>query len=180
MSFKRYDINNFKYVKQKNFYSNHYYPKVLHKEKKINYFNKINEQKTELERIYGANLNKHRIFQIERKVKNNTKIQDNNISNLNISNLNKMKNLDNKNYKYSKDKTYNYFVHSEYIYIPCQEIPPGGWIQHCIFCNDKTSCIENINKYKLYCCNRCQKKYNYNDKIDICDKAIKHLKRIGY
>ena len=62
-------------------------------------------------------------------------------------------------------RDYEKFKKSEYIYKPQLDLPAMGWIQQCILCCNLTTSIEEIYPYKLYCCNRCQKKYSEKRKL---------------
>ena len=53
---------------------------------------------------------------------------------------------------------------SKYIYAPSYNLPKDGWIQNCIFCHSSTTITHKINDYSVYCCNRCNKKYDYYQK----------------
>ena len=161
---------------------------MINKRFNINeYKNKINK----MEKIYsGKSLYKQKPFINENKSKNNYTNQ----YNLEFKRKSKKKELHvntkarkrlnynfdkNNNYKRSHiydDYKYNNFYKTEYIYYPVDDLPYMGWIQLCIFCYNQTTSIENIDKYKLFCCNKCQKKYKIDDKknkIKVIKKFIR-------
>ena len=80
----------------------------------------------------------------------------------------------------SDHKKYEGFRFSEFLYIPSRDLPYGGWIQHCLFCHHETTSTEKIEEWKLYICNRCQKKHNSYEKHELCSEVIKYIRRLGY
>ena len=66
----------------------------------------------------------------------------------------------------SNIKKYDAFIPSKLIYVPFSNLPGGGWLQPCIFCENITSCIEKVNTFEIYCCNHCQKKYTIQQKYN--------------
>lgn len=118
------------------------------------------------------------VFKRERNQNNNIKLYDNKISDLNV-NVNKKGIMERIHYAgVFNQRKYNNFTVSEYLYVPTNDIPVMGWIQHCVFCHNETTSIENIEKYKLYCCNRCQKKHSYNDKRLMSADIIQYFSRL--
>ena len=66
----------------------------------------------------------------------------------------------------SNIRKYETFIPSKLIYVPINNLPAGGWLQLCIFCENITSCIEKVYNYEIYCCNHCQKKYTMHQKYN--------------
>ena len=62
-------------------------------------------------------------------------------------------------------RDYDKFKKTEYIYKPQIGLPAMGWIQKCILCCNLTTSVEEIYPYKVYCCNRCQKKHSEKRKL---------------
>ena len=170
------------------------------KEKKINYLGTLtDDRRSELMRIYGAkpkekkppsktffkratNLSLPRKswpFRIERNQKN-IKLSDNKMSELKID-PNKKTKIERLEYvRGSNHKKYDKFKFSEYLYVPSSDLPYGGWIQHCLFCNHETTSTERIEEWKLYICNRCQKSHSYYEKSEICSEVISYIRHLGY
>ena len=71
------------------------------------------------------------------------------------------------------NRQYDIYIKSDYVYYPMNDLPHMGWIQCCIFCNNLTSSVQNVDKYKVYCCNKCNKKYDKKQK----DLKIKKVRR---
>ena len=80
----------------------------------------------------------------------------------------------------SNHKKYDKFQSSEYLYIPSRDLPHGGWIQHCTFCDYETTSLEQVDDYKLYCCNKCQKKHSVYEKRKLCFEILRYIDRLGY
>ena len=174
------------------------------KENKPNYLEKLtDERRSELMRIYGAKPKETKPekkvppkrffkrttslslprkawpFRIERNQKN-IKLQDNRMSEPKIDPKKKPK-IERLEYVRGSDhKKYEGFRFSEFLYIPSRDLPYGGWIQHCLFCHHETTSTEKIEEWKLYICNRCQKKHNSYEKHELCSEVIKYIRRLGY
>ena len=78
----------------------------------------------------------------------------------------------------SNHRKYEALVDSEYLFIPSGGLPAGGWIQSCVFCNYETTSVEAIGDYKLYCCNRCQRKSSRREKRAMAASIVQYLSQL--
>ena len=56
-----------------------------------------------------------------------------------------------------------------------ENLPPEGWIQTCIMCNDICSSTEKVFSYNIYICGKCKKKYRAIEKL----RRLHKLKNSG-
>ena len=210
MSFKNFNIQDYNRIRQTIDLSRRVEEREKKEKKSNYLEKLTDERRTELMKIYGpkvkepkkenAKLEKRvepRTFfkrttslalprktwplRMERNQKKNIKLQDNKMPELNID-VNKKIRMERIRYNstVSNHRKYETYQFSEYLYVPNRDLPFGGWIQHCVFCHHETTSVVKVDDYKLYCCNRCDKKHNGYEKREICSDIIKYLSRLGY
>ena len=201
MSFKNFNIQDYNRIRQTVDLSRRVEEREK-KEKKSNYLEKLtDERRSDLMKIYGPKVKepKNNIppktffkktnlclprktwpFRMERNPKNNIKLHDNKMAELKID-VNKKTTTEKINYAKRFDhRKYETFKVSEYLYIPSRDLPYGGWIQHCAFCSYETTSLEQVGDYKLYCCNKCQKKHSRYEKRELCHDILTYIHQLGY
>jgi len=206
MSFKNFNIQDYNRTRQTVDLSRRVEEREK-QERKSNYLEKLtDERRSDLMKIYGPKVKEPKVkelknnipsktffkksnlclprktwpFRMERNPKNNIKLHDNKMAELKID-VNKKTNIEKINYAKRFDhRKYETFKVSEYLYIPTQYLPYGGWIQHCAFCSYETTSLEQVDNYKLYCCNKCQKKYSRYEKRELCHDILTYIRQLGY
>ena len=48
-------------------------------------------------------------------------------------------------------------------YFPASDLPPMGWIQCCLFCENPTTRLERAGTVRGYCCGRCRLQFGSRD-----------------
>ena len=208
MSFKQFNIDDYNRIRQTADLARRVEGDKA--KKKPRYLEKLSdERRTELERIYGAKKDESKVsavkhekaiqpktffkrttrlalprrtwpFRMERNRKNNMKLHDKKMSELKID-PNKKIRTESANYVKSLDhKKYETFKFTNLLYVPTRDLPYGGWIQRCVFCNYETTCLQQVDDYKLYCCNKCNRKHSMYQKRQVCSEVLKYLARLGY
>ena len=65
------------------------------------------------------------------------------------------------------------FVESGFVYQPCSDLPPMGWIQNCLFCDSATTSLMEVGSLKGYCCGRCTKAFSRGDRAFVIKSAAR-------